>query len=213
MALTTKTYAWGAVALALIGVGGMYALPLIGRGTDPFASCRTTAVAGGAAAIGGHFTLTDEDGRTVTDRDVMAKPALVYFGYTFCPDICPTDVARNAAAVDILEEMGQDVTPVFISVDPRRDTPAVLKEWTEAIHPRLIGLTGTPDQIKAAATAYKTIYNVPENPPDDYYTVDHMTYTYLMLPGSRFAEFFTSQDSSDDVAKRAACFIGNAPAA
>jgi protein SCO1 len=209
MAVSTRTYAVAAAATTLSALLGAFILSHQ-SGQDAFADCRTGAVAGGPATIGGPFALTDEDGRSVTDKDILAKPSLVYFGYTFCPDICPTDLARNAGAVDILEEMGQDVTPVFISVDPARDTPPVLKQWTDALHPRVIGLTGTPDQIAAAAKAYRTIYRVPEAPTDQFYLVDHMTYTYLMLPGTGFAEFFQSADSAEDVAKRAACFIDHA---
>jgi protein SCO1/2 len=212
MPVTTRIYAFAAAAVAGAGLVGMYALPALRGGDDPFAPCRSTAIAGGSAAIGGPFALIDENGRSVTDADVIAGPTLIYFGYTFCPDICPTDVARNAGAVDILEEMGLDVIPVIISVDPGRDTPEVLREWTDAIHPQLVGLTGTPEQIKSVAAAYRTIYRLPEQTDDPYYLVDHMTYTYLMLPGFGFAEFYRSETSPEEMAASAACFVENAPA-
>lgn len=206
MQIATRYYAIAAGSLALIGI-----VTLVGitqrRLDDPFLQCRRSAVAGGSAAIGGPFTLTDENGQRVTDKDVITGPSLVYFGYTFCPDICPTDTARNAEAVDALEEKGYDVTPVFISVDPRRDTPQVLKEWTDYVHPRMIGLTGSPEEIKAVAKEYKTIYSVPENPEDDLYIVDHMTQTYLMLPGTGFAEFYTRDTPPEVMADSIACFI------
>ena len=138
---------------------------------------------------------------------MLTGPALVYFGYTYCPDICPTDTARNAETVDILEERGFTVTPVFISVDPRRDTPEALKEWTDYLHPRMVGLTGSEDDIRAVAQAYKTYYKVPENPPDDTYLVDHMTQTYLMLPETGFVEFFSRDETAEDLADRVACFL------
>jgi protein SCO1/2 len=206
MQVSTRSYATAALAVVAIGLVGMYALTT-GRATDPFAKCRESVIAGGGGAIGGPFTLTDENGRTVTDKDVLAGPSLVYFGYTYCPDVCPADVARNAEAVDALEEMGYGVTPVFISVDPRRDTPAVLKEWTDYLHPNMIGLTGTPEQIRDVAKAYKTYYKVPENPTDDLYLVDHMTQTYLMLPKTGFAEFFSRDEAPENMAKRVACFL------
>lgn len=206
MAVSRRNYAVAAVSLVAIGLVVTYALTS-GGGADRFADCRATQIAGGAGAIGASFTLTDEDGRRVTDRDVLTGPSLVYFGYTFCPDVCPTDSARNAEAIDALEEMGHDVTPVFISVDPRRDTPEVLKQWTDFIHPRMIGLTGTPDEIAAVAKAYKTFYQVPAAPEDEYYLVDHMTYTYLMLPEEGFVEFFARDLAPEDLASRAACFI------
>lgn len=205
MPISTRTYAAAAVSAVAIGLVAIYAVTE--NGTDRFADCRKSRISGGAAAIGGSFTLTDEDGRSVTERDVLTKPSLVYFGYTFCPDICPADTGRNAEAVDVLEEMGYEVTPVLISVDPKRDTPEVLKEWTDYIHPRMIGLTGTEEQIDAVAKSYRTYFKVPDSPGDDYYLVDHMTQTYLMLPEIGFADFFSRDDTPEDIASRTACFI------
>lgn len=205
MANSTARYAIAATAAVAIGLVATYSLtrkPAL----DAFAACGGNQIAGPASAIGGPFTLTDMNGKRVTDKDVLKKPSLVYFGYTSCPDVCPTDMARNAAAVDVLEERGYDVTPVFISVDPARDTPAVLKEWTGFMHPKMIGLTGTPAEISAVAKAYKTFYQVPEAPADQNYEVQHMTLTYLMLPGIGFANFFNSEDSADLVAERTACY-------
>lgn len=207
MPVSTRNYAMAAISVAAIGLVAIYAVTRYGA-ADPFASCRTGKVAG-AASIGGPFTLVDEDGRTVTDADVLTKPSLVYFGYTFCPDVCPTDTARNAEAVDALEEMGLDVTPVFITVDPGRDTPEVLKEWTDYMHPRMIGLTGTAEQIAAATKAYRTYYKVPDDTSDEFYLVDHMTQTYLMLPETGFVEFFNREVTGEDLASRVACFLGS----
>lgn len=205
MPVSPKSYAIAAASVAAIGLVAIYAVTMNGV-QDRFAACREGVVAGNAQ-IGGPFTLTDENGARVTDKDVLTGPSLVYFGYTFCPDVCPADTARNAEAVDALEDKGYEVTPVFISVDPTRDTPAVLKEWTDYIHPRLIGLTGTPEDIAAVAKTYRTYYKAPENPEDDYYIVDHMTQTYLMLPDVGFVEFFTRDATPEDIANRAACLI------
>ncbi len=202
--MTPRTYAIVAGLTVLTGISAvLVAVYLPTLRADP---CSGSRVAGGAT-IGGAFTLIDETGATVTDRDVLARPSLVYFGYTFCPDVCPLDAARNAEAVDILEEMGLDVTPVMISVDPGRDTPAVLAEWTDYIHPRMIGLTGSPEQIKAVGAVYRTYYKVPENPADDYYLVDHMTHTYLMLPDRGFADFFGRDVPAEEMARRVSCFL------
>ncbi|MFO1174718.1 MAG: SCO family protein [Paracoccaceae bacterium] len=206
MAVSTARYAVAAIAAVAVGLVATWSVTRR-AGTDAFAACGASQVAGGGAAIGGPFTLTNADGKRVTDKDVLAKPSLVYFGYTNCPDVCPTDAARNAQAVDILEEKGDDVTPVFISVDPRRDTPAALKEWTGFMHPKMIGLTGTPEELKAVALEYKTYFQVPDNPPDQNYEVEHMTQTYLMMPGIGFVDFFNRDDSADKVADRTACFI------
>jgi protein SCO1/2 len=127
-------------------------------GDDQFADCRTSAVAGGSAAIGGPFELVDHKGRAVTEKDVIVEPSLIYFGYTFCPDVCPFDTVRNAEAIDLLAAQGLSATPVFISIDPERDTPEALDAYVENIHPKMVGLTGTEEQVKAASKAYRTYY-------------------------------------------------------
>jgi protein SCO1/2 len=164
-------------------------------------------VAGGAGLIGGPFTLTDETGATVTDADVLTKPSLIYFGYTSCPDVCPADTARNAEAIDALEDKGYDVTPVFISVDPKRDTPEMLAEWTDYIHPRLIGLTGTKEQIDNVTREYRAQYSVPESTGDEFYLVSHTVYSYLTLPGQGTVEFFGRDAAPEDMANQIACYI------
>jgi len=205
MPVSTRAVAVSAASVVAIGLVAIYAVTTR-IGDDPFSQCRASAVSGGAGAIDGRFTLVDEDGRAVTEKD-LKLPSLVYFGYTYCPDVCPTDTLRNAEAVDALEEMGYETTPVFISVDPDRDTPPVLKEWTDLIHPRMLGLTGTPEAVKAASDAYRAFFRVPADRAGDDYLVDHTTYTYLMLPGSGFAEFFAREVTPEDMAKRVACFI------
>ncbi len=174
---------------------------------DPFGQCRTTAIAGGADVIGGPFTLISETGDTVTEADVITEPSLLYFGYTFCPDVCPLDTVRNAEAVDILDARGQRTQPVFISVDPGRDTPEVVDRFTENIHPRMLGLTGTPEQTDAAADAYRVYYRVNQEGDDPYYLVDHSAFTYLVLPEHGFVEFFHRDLTPNEMADRTSCFI------
>jgi protein SCO1 len=191
--------------VAVIGlVGGLFGYAYYQRSIDPYGDCR-----GGLAAgdIGGPFTLIDETGATVTDNDVITQPSLIYFGYTYCPDVCPFDAARNASAVDILEERGFAVTPVFITIDPSRDTPEVLAEFTDNIHPAMIGLTGSEAQVKAASLAYRTLYQRRET-GDEFYLMDHSVMTYLVLPGVGYVDFFTNTDTADQVAERVACFVG-----
>jgi protein SCO1/2 len=115
--------------------------------SDRFADCRTSRIAG---TVDGTFTLMNVEGETVSETDVITKPSLIYFGYTFCPDVCPLDVARNAEAVDILKEQGYELQPVFISIDPERDTPEIVGDFASNMHPDMIGLTGTPQQVKAS---------------------------------------------------------------
>ena len=169
---------------------------------DQFAQCRGGTVGGD---IGGPFTLVDQNGTTVTDTDVITKPSLVYFGYTFCPDVCPLDNARNAEAVDLLKERGLDATPIFISIDPERDTPEVMRDVTANMHPSMIGLTGSAEQVKAASAAYRTYYKKQET-GDEYYLMDHSTFTYLVLPGVGFVDFFRRESTPVEVADRVACF-------
>lgn len=206
MTTSTRRYALAAAAVAAIGLTAIYAVTRT-KGADKFAVCRATAIAGRPGAIGGAFSLTDENGRKVTDRDVLTEPSLVYFGYTSCQDVCPADAARNAETTDALEEMGYLVQPVIISVDPGRDTPEVLKQWTDYIHPRLIGLTGTPEEVAAVANTYKTYFKVPDDRTDPNYLVDHMTKTYLMLPGDGFVEFFDRETDPETMASQVACFL------
>jgi protein SCO1 len=189
---------------AIIGLIGGSALYIrFGSPTDRFANCRGGNVAGD---LGGPFTLVDETGATVTDTDVITKPSLVYFGYTYCPDVCPLDAARNAQAVDILEEQGIEAIPVFITIDPERDTSAVLAEFTENIHPAMIGLTGSPEQIKAASNAYRTLYQKRET-GDAFYLMDHTVFTYLVLPKVGFVEFFDREATPEKIAETVACFV------
>lgn len=193
-----------ALVVALIGAGLGYVF-VAGRDADRFADCRAGQVAGGE--IGGPFTLVDAQGQTVTDKEVITEPSLVYFGYTFCPDVCPLDNVRNAQAVDLLAERGYAATPVFISIDPARDTPPVVGDFARNIHEKMIGLTGSAEQVKAASTAYKTYYQAQGDGSDPYYMVDHSTFTYLVLPGYGFVDFFRRDASPEDMAGRTACFI------
>ncbi|MCX7646911.1 MAG: SCO family protein [Rhodobacteraceae bacterium] len=204
----TRLYATSAVALVAAMLGAIGYMILTGRpaSDDPFADCRSSQVAGGMGAIGGPFTLVDGTGRTVTDAEVFDQPALVYFGYTFCPDVCPFDTARNAAAVDLLEERGFTVKPVFITVDPERDTPEVMAEFTSYVHPRMVGLSGSPEQVAEAARAYR-VYARRQEDGGDLYLVDHSTFTYLVLPGHGVVEFFRRETTPEEMAEATACFI------
>lgn len=203
MARVSAVLAAAAVAGLL---GGSIGWVLWTRAADPFADCRD-GVAGGA--IGGPFTLVSETGATVTDRDVITGPTLVYFGYTFCPDVCPLDNQRNAEAVDILEEMGIEVTPVFVTVDPARDTTEVMAAFTDAFHPRMLGLTGTEEQVRAAQAAYRSYAKI-RDPGEEFYLVDHSTFTYLMTPDRGFVDFFKREVTPQELARRTACYLAPA---
>lgn len=207
----TRIFAIVAAAVVIVALAVMWAMGLFSSGgNDQFAECRAGNVAGGTSQIGGPFELVNARGETVTDKDVITEPSILYFGYTFCPDVCPLDTARNAEAVDLLEERGKMVTPVFISVDPKRDTPEVVGDFAFNLHERMIGLTGSPEQVKAASQAYRTYfkaYDTAEN--DEFYLVDHSTFSYLVLPEHGFVEYFTRDVTPDQMAERVACFVDN----
>ncbi len=200
----SKLYAGVAAATVAAFLGGSAWYVLSNRANDPFAECRQGQIAGGD--IGGPFTLVNPKGETVTDAQVITKPTLVYFGYTFCPDVCPFDMNRNVEAVDLLDAQGWDVTPVFISIDPERDTPDAMGDYASNMHPKLIALTGTEEQVKTASLAYKTYYKRQPS-EDEFYLMDHSTFTYLMLPGEGFVDFFRRELTSDQMAESVACFL------
>ncbi|KAK2980024.1 hypothetical protein RJ640_020050 [Escallonia rubra] len=154
----------------------------------------------GKAAIGGSFNLINHDGKSVTDKDFLGKWTLIYFGFTHCPDICPDELQKLAAAVDKIKEKSRiEVVPVFISVDPERDTVEQVREYVKEFHPQLIGLTGTPDEVKKAARAYRVYYMKTEEEGSDY-LVDHSIVMYLMDPRMEFVKFFGKNNDVDTLA-------------
>lgn len=204
---TSLAIAGAAVLISVVAGTGLYVALNGGGSDDKYAQCRTTAVAGGTSQIGGPFELVSETGETVTDKDVITKPSLLYFGYTFCPDVCPFDTVRNADAVDILAERGFDVQPVFISIDPARDTPKVVDDFTYNIHPDMLGLTGSPEQVKAASQAYRTYFKRHDEDDSEWYLVDHSTFSYLVLPDDGFVEFFRRELTPEQMADGIQCFL------
>ena len=161
----------------------------------------------GNVKIGGSFNLVDQTGKAVTDTDFHGKYMLVYFGYTFCPDVCPTSLSLIAGALDMLSpEQLDNVVPVFITVDPERDTPEVVGVYVEHFHERLVGLSGTSEQIKDIARKYKAYYAKVGDDPEDY-TVDHSSITYLMGPDGAYAAHFGHNTPSEQMAKRMADFL------
>ena len=154
-----------------------------------------------ASAIGGPFRLVDQDGKTVTDADLKGKWALVYFGYTHCPDACPTALNDIAIALDELGSKRSAVRPVFITVDPERDTPEVLKAYVTAFDAPILALTGTPEEVAQAAKGYRVYYaKHPEAGGD--YSMDHSSVIYVMDPEGRFTASFTHQSAPEEIAER-----------
>lgn len=148
----------------------------------------------GEALVGGPFTLTDQDGKRVTDQDFRGKYMLIFFGFTYCPDVCPGELQVMSAALDELGPEGDKIQPVFITVDPERDTPEAMKLYVSNFHPRMVGLTGSPDDIAAVAKAYRVYYakaKAPEGAAPGDYLMDHSTILYLMGPDGKFVKHFT----------------------
>ncbi|MEP5731283.1 MAG: SCO family protein [Sulfitobacter sp.] len=199
----TRMIAIAAAAVAGVFLIGLVMMTQLGGGGDQFAQCRSSTVAGD---MGGPFELINGQGETVTDIDVITEPTLIYFGYTYCPDVCPMDVDRNASAIEVLEEAGKLVKPVFISIDPERDTPQVVGEYAEAMHPRMVGLTGSAAQVKAASMAYRTYYRAHDE-VDGEYLVDHSTFSYLVMPEIGFVEYFRRDIPPTQMAEQLACFV------
>jgi protein SCO1/2 len=153
----------------------------------------------GKALIGGPFSLIDTDGKRVTDRDFRGKLMLVFFGYTHCPDVCPTELQTMAEVLDKLGADASALAPVFISVDPARDTPEVLAAYVKAFSPRITGLTGSLDEAASAAKAYRVYFRKAGGGPDDY-TVDHSAFVYLMDRDGNYLTHFTFNTPADAIA-------------
>lgn len=155
-----------------------------------------------SVTIGGPFTLSSVDGVTVTDQTYRGKWLLVYFGYTFCPNSCPTTLFEVAAALKELGAAADQVQPLFITVDPQRDTPTILRQFTQSFDPRIVGLTGTGQEIAAAAKEYGAYYaRHATGPGQDDYVVDHSTYLYVMDPRGKFVRAFENDISADRIAE------------
>ncbi len=166
-------------ALALLA-----AVPLAGCGAGKPAE---PPLAG--ARIGGAFALTDQDGKIRRDSDFAGKYRIVYFGYTYCPDVCPTDMAKIGQAMKLLDKevprVAQKVVPIFITVDPERDTPAAIKQFVANFHPRVVGLTGSPQAIAAVAKTYAVYFRKQPPGPGGGYMVDHLAVAFLMDPDGK----------------------------
>jgi protein SCO1/2 len=176
----------------LAGVGSIVLVIVLVSGRDPLPSA-------GASAIGGPFSLLDQDGRTVTDQDLRGRPFLVFFGFTHCPDVCPTALFEISEVLGKLGSDAQRVSALFVTVDPERDTPAQMKDYLSSFNPRLVGLTGDPVAIAAVAKEYRVyVKKVPLDHGD--YTMDHTALVYLMDKDGRFVAPFNLKRSTEDAA-------------
>lgn len=150
----------------------------------------------GRGTVGGPFTLTDQSGRQRSDSDFRGKLMIVYFGYTFCPDVCPTDLMAITQALDALGKDAAGIQPIFITIDPVRDN-AVMAEYLGAFHPSFIGLSGAPEEIRKVANSYKAFYGRVEDPRTNEYSIDHSGVIYLMGRDGKYLGFMPPQTAPD----------------
>jgi cytochrome oxidase Cu insertion factor (SCO1/SenC/PrrC family) len=179
-----------AAALAIVGATVWFLLAPTGR-----------SMAGGEALVGGPFTLIDQHGAEVTEQDFAGRYMLIYFGYTYCPDFCPMSLSNMTQALDMLPpEQAEQVVPILITVDPERDTVEQLAEYAPLFHPRLVALSGTPEQTKEAAKAYRVYFSKAGNGDGSDYLMDHSTFIYLMGPDGRYVRHFSHSATPEEIA-------------
>ncbi len=181
----------GLIALCAAGFAGVW----LSGARPPILSAYLTS------AIGGPFTLVADTGQTVTDRTYRGKWLLVFFGYTHCPDVCPTTLNAMAASLRQLGPAAAQVQPLFITVDPEHDTPQVLANYVKAFS-RIVGLTGTPDQIAAVAREYRVYFSKDETAQERDDQLDHSAFVYLMNPQGKLAQVFGGATPNDQIAAR-----------
>jgi len=187
-----------AVLILLLGLAGM--VPSFAKDSVRSAAELMDAVMWNREQIGGPFALIDHNGQPRTDADFRGKLMLVYFGFTYCPDVCPTDLQNIGLALDQLGSAGDIVQPLFVTVDPERDTAEHLAEYVPLFHPRLIGLTGEAAAIRKAADAYKVYYAKVARTDRSDYTVDHSAFLYVINRDGRYLGFFPPATPPDRMA-------------
>jgi len=168
--------------------------------TMPAAEQQSSTTATAGPHVGGPFTLVNSAGQPVTDKAYAGKWLLVYFGYTYCPDVCPTTLNNIAQALAKLGPDAQKVTPIFITVDPKRDTPKVMGQYVKSFDPRIIGLTGSAAQIAAVAKEYHVYYSAEPDKGDGAYLVDHSSFVYLMTPRGILAKVMPGTTTGAEMA-------------
>jgi cytochrome oxidase Cu insertion factor (SCO1/SenC/PrrC family) len=191
----------GAACIGLVLACVLSSAPLAANeAADPSPTELIEGLLSGRAPVGGPFELTDQTGHRRTDADFRGKLVVLYFGYTYCPDVCPTELQSISLALDKLGAVAEAVQPVFITVDPERDTPARLAEFVASFHPRLIGLTGSLADIKKTAIAYRTFFAKNSATAPGEYSIDHTGFIYLIGKDGHYLGFLPPGASPDEIA-------------
>jgi cytochrome oxidase Cu insertion factor (SCO1/SenC/PrrC family) len=188
------------IVRALASVALLLSVAAIVLVYTPWGRSLWTGSAEGVTRIGGPFQLTDQNGNPRTDADFRGQYLLVFFGYSNCPDTCPITLQHMSDALDRLGPKADRITPIFISVDSKRDTPPTLKAYAKNFHPRLVALTGSATAIDAAAKEYRVYYGKPGEEPDDQ-ALDHSALVYLMGPDGNYITNYAPQTKADEIAK------------
>ena len=191
--LSAVAHAVGA-AIGFAQIGNSRNAVVVNKGSTPEA-----AVAG--VQLGGPFTLTDQNGNIVTEKSYSGQYRLVYFGFTMCPVICPAGLQKMAKTLEVLGPDGDAIQPIFITVDPERDTPDAMRQYVQQFHPRLVGLTGTKADIESVEKSYRVFSNKVEDNNLSDYTMDHSAFTYLMSPDNQLLALYRDSDSAEAMAE------------
>jgi protein SCO1 len=186
----------GSWARALLVVASLFGWDPAAAAEQPFAAQMMDDLMYGRGSVGGPFTLTDQAGRQRSDTEFRGKLMIVYFGYTFCPDVCPADLMAITQALDALGPAAEGVQPIFITIDPERDTK-VLADYVSAFHHSLVGLTGSPEEIRKVANSYKAFYAKVPDQGSGGYSIDHTGVIYLMGRDGEYLGFMPPQTNPD----------------
>jgi protein SCO1/2 len=195
----TRWLAAAAMVLVIIAIG-LWARPISGEARREDAARLMNELMSGKAAIGAPFTLTDAWGKPRSLAEFRGKVVLLYFGYTFCPDVCPTDLAAIAGTLRSLGPQAAEVQPIFVTLDPERDRPEVLRGYVSAFHPAFVALRGSERETRRVATSFKVFYEKSPQPQSDAYLVDHMAFTFLLDRNGDYVAFFPPGTRSDRMA-------------
>jgi len=202
-------FTWGSTVFTCLIAGGCiwYYNHLLERKADESrALVRHERI--GTPRLGGPFELVDRKGVPRTQEDYKGKYLLIYFGFTFCPDICPQEMEKQTRAIELIdEELGQVAVPVFISIDPKRDTPKQVDEYCKEFHPRIEGLTGTSEQIKKVSRAYRVYFNEGVKNSEQDYLIDHSIIHYFVGKNGKFIDFFGKNMTAKEMADKMKAYI------